>query len=84
MKTTRTVWFIMVDHPTGAKRVGPAYGTSKAARDWLKFVAASFRGAFRTYVERCRLTLVDGKLDAASRAVLDTKYNMDAPEVPRG
>jgi len=81
VKTTRAVWFIMAAHPAGAKRVGPAYSTSKAARGWLRFVAASFRGAVRVYVERCRLTLVDGKLDAASVAVLDTKYNMDA-EVP--
>ena len=82
MKTARSVWFIMAAHPAGAKRVGPAYSTSKAARGWLRFVAASFRGAIGVYVERCRLTLVDGRLDAASVALLDSKYNMDAPEVP--
>ena len=79
-KTTRFVYFIMVAHPSGPKRVGPAYGTRKGAQGWVKFVAASWRGAVRVYVERCRLTLENGKLDAASVAMLDSKYNMDAPK----
>lgn len=75
----RTVYFIMVDRPfAGPTRVGKAYGSRKAAQEWVKFVRGAWRG-LRIYLKAAKLTLVDGKLDARSIELLDKVFNMDPP-----
>lgn len=77
--STRVVFFTMVRHPTrGPLRVGNAYGSRKAAADWLPFVRGSWRGC-SVSISRCTLRFEGGVLSEASRRVLDEKYNMDAP-----
>lgn len=76
----RTVFFIMVRHPLkGRVRVGNTYPSKRAARGWVPFVRAAWRG-LPVMVSQFTLTLVDGVIDAKSRAILDKKYNLDAPE----
>jgi len=81
----RRVWFTMVLHPVnGWMRVGNAYGSRKAASEWLPFVRGAWRG-LRTRVSQCSLRFVDGVLDERSRRTLDEKYNLDPPNVaPHG
>lgn len=78
MSEARTVFFVMVDHPLGPKRVGNAYSSRKSAQSWVPLVRAAWKG-IHTYVEPAELTFVDGKLDAASVELLDKKFNMDPP-----
>jgi hypothetical protein len=76
------VFFTMIDHPCGTPmRVGKAYTDRKAARSWLSFVSAAWRGLL-AFVEACDLRYVDGVLDAASLKLLDERYNLDAPDKP--
>lgn len=76
---TRVVFFTMVRHPIrGRIRVGNAYGSRKAAADWLPFVRGSWRGC-SVSISRCTLRFEGGMLSEKSRRVLDEKYNMDAP-----
>jgi len=75
--TTRTVWFIMIDHPLqGLIRVGPAYATRDTARSWRSFVKQAWNG-LPTRLELCKLRSVDGVMDAESRRRLSDRYNMD-------
>lgn len=75
----RRVYFTMVLHPArGWIRVGNAYASQESAKSWLSFVRGSWRGC-RARVAQCTLRLVDGKPDSRSLAVLDKKFNMDAP-----
>jgi hypothetical protein len=77
--TKRTVYFTMVRHPSrGLMRVGNAYGSRKAAADWLPFVRGAWRGC-SVSISRCTLVWVGGELTLSSRRVLDQKYNLDAP-----
>lgn len=76
--TRRTVYFTVAATPNGDERRGPAYSERKTAQSWVKFVRKANRNAYRVRVLACRLTWVDGKLDAASIAKLD-KFNMDPP-----
>ena len=75
----RRVWFTMVLHPAkGWMRAGKAYGSRKAAREWVPFVRVAWRG-LRVKVSQCTLRWVNGQLDERSRRTLDEKFNMDAP-----
>jgi len=79
--TKATVYFTMVDHPTrGRFCVGHAYATRACALSWVPFVRASYRDLFKVTVSSFTYTLVDGKMDARSLAILDKKFNMDPPE----
>lgn len=79
----RTVFFTMVLHPgKGWARVGNAYATRKGATSWLPFVRGAWRGC-QARVSQCTLRLENGALCEKSKRVLDKKYNLDAPEVPR-
>lgn len=79
MKETKTVYFIMVLHPTnGWIRHGQPYRNKDAAKSWLSFVSEACGGR-RTEVESCKLTYIDGNLDNESINLLDEKFNMDAP-----
>lgn len=40
----RRLYFTMVCHPLGAKRVGNAYATKQDARDAVSFVRGAWRG----------------------------------------
>ena len=74
------VFFTMVNHPRyGWIRVGKAYASSQAAREWVPFVRSYWRG-LRTKVVSCSLRFVDGKLTAASAKKLDVKFNMSPPD----
>jgi hypothetical protein len=78
-RTKRTVFFTMVRHPIkGWTRVGNAYPSRDAAKEWLPFVRGSWRG-LRAKVSQCTLRLEAGKLCERSRRVLDEKFNLDAP-----
>lgn len=75
----RRVWFVMVLHPDkGWMRVGNAYGSRQAAREWLPLVRGAWRG-LRTRVSQCTLRWVNGELTDRSRRTLDEKFNLDAP-----
>jgi hypothetical protein len=78
----QTVFFTMVNHPAkGWMRVGKAYGSRDAAREWLPFVRGAWRG-MRVKVVQCTLRWINGQLDEKSRTVLDKRFNMDAPNEP--
>ncbi len=82
MKTKRVVFFTMVRHPVkGWIRAGNAYGSRKAAAEWIPFVRGSWRGC-KVKVSQCTLRFEDGVLCEATRQVLDKKYNLDALAVP--
>ena len=73
------VFFIMVEHPIdGWIRVGNAYKTRDAAKEWTGFVRKSWR-ICRVRIAPCTLRRVNGELDERSRKVLDKKFNMDPP-----
>lgn len=76
----RSVYFIMVAGLKGPKRVGKAYSSREAAKGWVGFVRAFFRGR-RVSIRRANLTLIDGKLDARSIELLDKVFNMDPPAI---
>lgn len=75
--TTKTVYFTMVNHLSSWMRVGNAYPSHRAAKEWLPFVRGAWRG-LPTKVEPCRLVFLDGKLTAESKRLLDEKFNLDA------
>jgi hypothetical protein len=78
MQTTRTVYFTMILHPaSGWTRIGNAYPSKAAAKDWVPFVRRAWRG-LRTKVEPCTLLFDDGVLNEESRRLLDQKFNVDA------
>jgi len=74
-----TVFFTMVHTPWGVKRVGKAYGSRKAALEWVPFV----RGAWRN----CRVSVrqltvrfdATGEIDERTKRRLDSEFNMDPP-----
>lgn len=74
----RTVFFIMVDHPLGPRRVGNAYSSRDRAKEWVAFVRKFHR--LRTYIQRADLKFIDGQLDAASVELLDKVFNLDPPK----
>lgn len=74
----RRLFFTMVRHPaSGWTRVGPAYPSREAAREWLPFVRGSWRGC-AAKVAQCTVRLEGGTVCEASRRVLDEKFNMDS------
>lgn len=74
----RRLFFTMVLHPSsGWTRVGPAYPSREAAREWLPFVRGSWRG-LPAKVAQCTVRLEGGKVCEASRRVLDEKFNMES------
>jgi|UPI00057282B4 hypothetical protein len=78
MRTTKTVYFTMILHPaSGWTRIGNAYPSKAAAKDWVPFVRRAWRG-LRTKVEPCTLLFDDGVLSEESRRELDQKFNADA------
>ena len=73
------VFFTMVEHPIdGWIRVGKAYPTRDAAKEWIGFVRRHWRFC-RVRISSCTLRRVNGELDERSRQVLDKKFNMDPP-----
>lgn len=82
MTTKQTVYFTMVCHPAqGWIRIGNAYRTREAAKDWLPFVRKAWRG-LKGKVQACTLHFEDGVLTEASRRLLDEKFNLEAPDGP--
>ena len=80
MTEKRTVYFIMLDHPTqGQIRVGPSYATRECAKSWVHFVQAANRGMGRVSVVRFSFRLVDRKMSAKDLEILSRKFNMDPP-----
>jgi len=74
----KIVFFTMVLHPVqGWTRCGNAYGSKKAAVDWLPFVRGAWRG-LRARVAQCTLRFDNGVLTEKSRTILDKKFNIDA------
>lgn len=73
----RTVFFTMVLHFRDWVRVGNAYPSRDAAKEWVPFVRAAWKG-LKTKVEPCKLSFVDGKLTEESRQLLDQKFNLDS------
>ena len=84
MKTKRTVFFTMVKHPATGKwtRVGKAYTSRKTATEWLPFVRGAWRNICPVKVSQFTVRFVNGIITAKSKAILDTKYNMDCPDKP--
>jgi hypothetical protein len=77
----RRLYFTMVRHPLGAKRVGNAYATKQDARDAVPLVRGAWRG-LRVVISQCTLVWRDGVLCPKSLQTLDHKYNMDPPKEP--
>jgi len=78
----RRLYFTMVCHPLGAKRVGNAYATKQDARYAVPLVRGAWRG-LRVVISQCTLVWRDGVLCPKSLQTLDRKYNMDPPKEPR-
>lgn len=79
MTTKRRCYFTMAMHPEkGWTRVGKAYGSREVAASWLPVIRRAWRGC-RVRVAQCTLRYAAGRLDARSAAVLDRKFNMEAP-----
>lgn len=55
----KTIFFTMVRRPSGWARVGPAYPSREAAREWLPFVRGSWRGC-AAKIAQCTIRL-DGR-----------------------
>jgi hypothetical protein len=77
----RRLYFTMVCHPLGAKRVGNAYATKQDARDAVPLVRGAWRG-LRVKISQCTIVWRDGVLCPKSLQTLDHKYNMDPPKEP--
>jgi hypothetical protein len=76
-KPPKTVYFTMVHSPQGVKRVGNAYGSKKAAREWTQFLASAWNG-MRVSVRSCVITYgPDGTPDTKSRKRLSEEFNLD-------
>lgn len=74
----------MVLHPfKGWIRAGNAYATKQAARGWVPFVRAAWRG-LRVKVVPFTVVLIDGKVSAKSQKVLDEKFNLYVDEEDKG
>ncbi len=73
----RTIFFTMVRSSSGWVRVGPAYPSREAAREWLPFVRGSWRGC-AAKIAQCTIRLDGGKVCEKSRRVLNEKFNMDS------
>lgn len=73
----RTLYFIMVHHPTGLVRCGNAYSSKLTANSWKKFVSEYWRG-MKTSVQKCDLEWIDGKLTTESIKLLDEQFNISA------
>ena len=73
----RTIFFTMVRSHSGWVRVGPAYSSREAAREWLPFVRGSWRGC-AAKIAQCTIRLDGGKVCEKSRRVLNEKFNMDS------
>lgn len=74
---TKTLFFTMVMHPVkGWCRVGNAYPSKQAARDWLPFVRGVWRG-LRVKIAQSTVELHDGHVSEKSKKVLDEKFNLD-------
>lgn len=79
-RTTKTVFFNMVDHPLqGRIRVGNAHGSRRLAREWHDIVRGSWHG-LRVSVSQCTLIWNDRVLSPKSIRTLDEKFNLDPPE----
>lgn len=76
--TTKKLFFTMVMHPVhGWMRVGNAYPSHSAAREWLPFVRGAWRG-LRAKVSPCTIELHDGQVSEKSKKMLDERFNLDA------
>ncbi len=74
----RRLYFTMVCHPIGLKRVGNAYPTKQDARDAVPLVRGSWRG-LRVTISQCTLVWHDGVLTSKSVDTLSRKYNLEPP-----
>ena len=74
----RRLYFTLVCHPLGAKRVGNAYPTKQDARDAVLFVRGAWRG-MRVKVSQCTIVWRDGVLTPKSVETLSCKYNLEPP-----
>jgi hypothetical protein len=67
----------MVHAPHGIIRVGNAYKDHKTAKSWCRFISEAWHG-YRVTVEPCLIDFdEDGELSAATRKLLDERYNLD-------
>lgn len=78
--TKQTVYFTMLLHPVkGWIRVGGAKATREDAKWWCRVIRNRWNPN-RTRVSQFTFRLVDGVMDEKSKAVLNTKFNMDPPQ----
>jgi hypothetical protein len=76
MKKPRTIFFIMVDHPDGPRRVGRPFSTRENAREWVCFVRSYWN--LRVTIRSCRITFSDeGVPDKKSRKRLSEEFNCE-------
>ncbi len=79
LRKPKTVYFTMAHTPMGVKRVGRAYSSRGAARDWVPFV----RGAWNCRVTVRKLVIrftEDGQIDEETKRRLDREFNMNPPK----
>lgn len=73
----RDVFLIMVDGPTGWRRVGPVYRSKEEAKGWVSFVKASWHG-MTTRTRRVRIPLgPDGRPTEAAVKQWSEEFNID-------
>lgn len=80
LRTSRQLFFIMVQHPVrGWQRTGMPYPSKPAAAEWVSFVKAAWHG-LPTRVKPCTVHFEDGKLTDQSRQLLSETFNLDVTE----
>ena len=72
----RDVFLIMVESPTGWRRVGPVYLSKENAKGWVPFVKSAWHG-MTTRTKRVRIPLVNGKPTAEAVKRFDEEFLID-------